>query len=64
MQYMKYDDIYLLSLDRGEEVIQSIKDFCRKQKITLGLIHGIGASNQISVGLFETAAMQYHTMEL
>lgn len=64
MQYKKYDDIYLLSLDRGEEVIQSIQKFCREQKICLGLIHGIGASNQISMGLFETATKQYHSIEL
>jgi len=37
----------------------SLKAFCREEKITLGTVQGIGATNDAEVGLFETKSKNY-----
>jgi len=64
MEYRKFDDKYLVRLDKGEDVVESIKTLCRENKIKLGTVCGIGAVNKAVVGLFETGTKRYHSKEL
>lgn len=50
----------IIRIDKGEEIIDSIKKICQKNNVTLGKIHGIGATNKVEIGYFETATKQYH----
>jgi predicted DNA-binding protein with PD1-like motif len=54
MQYKKFNDDYVLRLEKGEEVIEQIKQLCRKENIKLGTITGLGAANLVEIGLFNT----------
>ena len=64
MHYKKSGSIYILRIDRGEEIVSTLKDFCAGQKITLGTVQGIGAVGNAVIGLFETKTKDYHTTTL
>ena len=52
MEYMKFDDAYVVRLDRGEEIVDSLTKICDREKITLATIEGIGAADHAVIGLF------------
>jgi len=60
MNYKAFGNTILLRLDPGEEILASLKALCLKENIALGAVSGIGAVNRAVLGLFETAAKQYH----
>lgn len=63
MEYKQFNDKYILRLDKGEELVKTLREFCKDQEITLGWVSGIGAVNRATIGLFETATQQYHSHE-
>lgn len=64
MEYRKFGSKYVIRLDKGEEVLESLKKICQENKIRLGTVSGIGAVNQVKIGLFETDTKEYHSVEL
>ena len=63
MQFKKFNNKYIVRIDKGEEIVETIKKICKDNKIKLGSISGIGAANKIVLGLFETATKKYHSQE-
>lgn len=61
MDYKKYGNRYWLRIDRGEEIISSLKAFAAKEKVYNANVSGIGAVNYVIAGLYDTAAKKYHT---
>lgn len=61
MDYRVFDDSIVLRLEKGEEVIESIKSLCEKENIELGSISGLGASNHVVVGLFKIDEKKYYS---
>lgn len=61
MEYKKFNNHYVLRLEKGEEIISEVKELCKKEQISLGTISGIGASNKIEIGLFNTETKEYKT---
>lgn len=55
----QFNNTYYLRIDRGEEIIGSIKDFCTLNKITAGHISGIGSVSRAELGLFDVEEKQY-----
>ena len=41
MEYRKFDDTYVVRLNKGEEVIESLKDLCKNENIELAEITGL-----------------------
>ncbi|TFB09261.1 DNA-binding protein [Candidatus Atribacteria bacterium MT.SAG.1] len=64
MKFKKFGNKWVIRIDKGEEVIQTIKKVCGDNKIKLGSISGIGAANKVTIGLFDTKAKEYHSQEL
>lgn len=64
MEYRKFGTKYVVRLDKGEDVVESLKTLCKENNIRLGTVSGIGAVNKVVVGLFETATKQYHSEEV
>ena len=54
MEYRKFGKQYVIRLEKGEEIVSSIKDLCVKENIKLGSLSGIGAVNKVTAGLFKT----------
>ena len=44
MEYRKFDDTYVIRIDRGEEIITSLTDFCREEGVKLGSVQALGAA--------------------
>lgn len=64
MEYKQNNNYYVIRMDPGEELVSTLKNFCKKQDIKLGKISGLGAINQVSLGLFDTENKKYLSEEL
>ena len=64
MDYKKIKNKYVLRIDRGEEIVSSLKGFCKDNDIKLGTVSGLGAVDRVKVGLFATDTKEYHSTEL
>lgn len=60
MEYIKRGDFYALRLDKGEEIIESLTNFCKKEALTAAYVSGIGAVNHAEIGCFNSTTKQYH----
>ncbi len=50
---------FILRINKGEEVIKTIFNFCQKNKIFSGSFFGIGAADKIELGHYSVAKKQY-----
>ena len=64
MDYRQFGDRYVLRIDRGEEVLEQVEKLCRIEEITAGYAVGLGASDQVTLGLFNTTKKVYHKTTL
>ena len=60
MEYRKIDQVYILRLDPGDEIMASLADLCRKEDIALAKIEGLGASDHTVIGLFDVGTKEFH----
>ena len=63
MKLKKIGTKYIIRIDKGEEIVETLKIICKNNQIKLGSVSGIGAANKIILGLFETANKKYHSQE-
>lgn len=61
MEYRRFEDSYVIRLNKGEEVITSLKQLCKDENIKLGEITGLGASNFVEIGVFNVNTKEYNT---
>ncbi len=59
MNYMKTGNTYILRIDRGEEIVKAVNDFCRKENLTLGSLSGLGAVDSAKLGLYSIEKQEY-----
>ena len=64
MKFKKFGNKWVVRIDKGEEIVQTLKEFCQDNKIKLGSLSGIGAADRVTVGLFNTKNKQYQSQEL
>ncbi len=64
MEYRRFEDAYVIRLDRGDEIIASITEFCKKEQVRLGTLEGLGAADHAVIGLYNVGERQYHKTEL
>ena len=63
MKFQKVGSKWIVRINKGEEILTTLKKFCSDNKIFFGTVSGIGAVNRAVIGLFETSAKEYHTTE-
>ena len=63
MEYVRGGNVYIIRLDRGEEIMASLGDFCIRENIRTGMINGIGASDHAIIGLFDVNKKVFHKQE-
>ena len=49
MDYKNIDDTIYIRLDKGDEILSSILNICKKEKILSAIYSGIGACDEIEV---------------
>lgn len=64
MKYKKFGTKVIFRLDKGEELVESLKIICSQLHIKLGTITGIGATNNVTVGLLDTQTKKYQSTVL
>ncbi|EOD01176.1 PPC domain-containing DNA-binding protein [Caldisalinibacter kiritimatiensis] len=63
MNYKKFDNKYVVRIDKGEEVVESLKKFCKEENIRLASVTAIGAADKIILGLFKSDEKKYYSKE-
>lgn len=58
-------DKYMLRLESGDDILQSLRQFATTKKIGAGLLEGIGSLNKVKLGHydFKTRKYSYETFE-
>jgi len=59
MRSFKKNNIHILILDRGEEIVGSVINFCNEYGIKAAFVNGIGAISNITLGYFNVQDMEY-----
>lgn len=59
MEYKKFDSTIIARLDKGEEILEKIKEIALKENIKLASIQALGATDNFTVGVFKTAEKRY-----
>ena len=59
MEYKRFENTVFARIDRGEEIVETLKKICEKESITLAHVSAIGAVGDFTVGVFKTAQKQY-----
>ncbi|HEC81603.1 MAG TPA: DNA-binding protein [Thermoplasmatales archaeon] len=60
MRYKRFGNKFVVRLDRGEEIVETLKRFCRENNVKLGFIIGVGAVDEAVVGFFDVKSKEYH----
>lgn len=61
MEYRKFNENYVVRLNKGEEVITCLKELCEKEDIKLAEITGLGANELVEIGVFNVKTKEYNT---
>ena len=61
MEYRKFDSTIIASIDKGEEILEKVKEIALKENIKLASISALGAVNDFTVGVFKTDEKKYYS---
>ncbi len=64
MKFKKFGSKWVVSINIGEEVVETLKKFCEDNKIKLGTINGIGAVKKATIGFYNLETKKYYPKEL
>lgn len=60
MQYKRFGDTVLARFDKGEEILEQLQKVAEAEGIRLAEISALGAVNDFTVGVFNTAEKKYY----
>lgn len=63
MDYKKFDKKVFVRIDKGQEIVETLKQLCKDLDIKAGTITGIGATDKATIGLFDVKTKKYHSKE-
>lgn len=63
MEYRKFGNTYIMRLEVGEEIMESIKKIAVCEKIALAEINGLGATDDVTIGVRNPNTNQYEPTE-
>ena len=64
MEYRKFDSTIITRIDKGEEILEKVKEIALKENIRLASISALGAVNDFTVGVFKTDEKKYYSNSL
>ena len=59
MEFRKFDDTYVIRMDRGEEVMSTLTEFCQREGIRLGSVSAIGAADRATICVYDVVEKVY-----
>ena len=63
MEYKRFGNTIIARIDKGEEILEKIKEIALKENIKLANINALGATNDFTVGVFKTEEKKYYANE-
>jgi len=60
VKFKQFANRYFVRIDKGEEIVETLKKFCSDKKIESGCLNGIGASNKLTVGYYNTGEQKFY----
>ncbi len=63
MKFKKFSQFYVVRLEKDEEIIQSLKNFARENRITGGFFFGLGVGKKLNLGYFDAHTRNYKEKE-
>ncbi len=60
MEYKKFDNTYVVRIDKGEEILEEIKELAEKENIKLAKVEALGAVNNFTVGVYKVEEKKYY----
>ncbi len=61
MEYRKFNNTIVARMDKGEEILDKVKEIALKENIKLANINALGAVGEFTVGVFKTAEKKYYS---
>ena len=61
MEYRKFNNTIVARIDKGEEILEKIREIALKENIKLANINALGATNDFTVGVFKTGEKKYYS---
>ena len=63
MEYKRFNNTIVLRIDKGEEILDKIREIAIKEKIKLANINALGATNDFTVGVYKIDEKKYYSNE-
>ena len=63
MKYQRFEQTIIVRMDKGEDIVEQVKNVALKEKIKLASISALGAINEFTVGVFKTKEKKYYANE-
>jgi len=60
MKFKQFSDRYFLRIDKREEIVETFKKFCYDSGIKAGFFQGIGSSNKLTIGCYNTGEKNFY----
>ena len=64
MQYRQSGNTWTVRLDLGEEIIAQLKKLCEDERIRLGRVEAIGATDRAVIGVYDLEKKEYYPEEI
>lgn len=63
MEYRRFNNTIVARIDKGEEILEKIKEIALKENIKLANVNALGAINEFTVGVFKVDEKKYYANE-
>ena len=63
MEYRRFGNTLVARIDRGEEILEQVREIALKEEIGLASVQALGAINSFTVGVFKTDEKKYMANE-
>ena len=61
MEYKRFKNKIVARIDKGEEILGSIKSIALKENIKLASVRALGATNNFTVGVYKIEEKKYYS---
>ena len=59
MEYQRFENTIYLRLDRGEEIVESLRRLAEAENVKLAAVTGLGATDDFTVGVYDVPTRQF-----
>ncbi|MBQ6560374.1 MAG: DNA-binding protein [Erysipelotrichaceae bacterium] len=61
MEYKRFDKVIVVRMDRGEEIVEKLKELALKENVRLANINALGAVDDFTVGAYDVKEQKYNS---